>query len=280
MSSIFMRLQTVKPRKGILDRRYQEVAGIKCVCFEPEAAGEEGRVVSQLQESLCCQGQQAFRTGRKLLEAVRGCKDRTECDIPVGYLNVLQSRRCADTQNSALGSRSSEALGLKPLKLGLKSHFMELCKSKQAIDQLFSQEKGWNLSYWKKAVLNLKEVKPHPTTAVLWFPQKHCMEKLDKATSLSTKQDFDSSLRASQVALAWVEDQGERTALKQAWLQRKESESDKAITRVGLTSTREIVPLKAKTKQKRKSLKLGMSLFINSSITSIGLHGTIAGQGS
>ena len=44
-----------------------------------------------------------------------------------------------------------------------KSHFMELYQTKQAIDQLFSQEKGQTYPIEKQFWIK-KEVKPHPTT--------------------------------------------------------------------------------------------------------------------
>ena len=93
--------------------------------------------------------------------------------------------------------------------------------------------------------------------------------ELDKATEARQQNKILTALLEQiQSLLPQVEDQGKRTTFETGLAQLgKESDPNKAITS-GEALLREISDtIEKQNKSKRKSLKLGMSLFINSSIT-------------
>ena len=147
---------------------------------------------------------------------------------------------------------------------------MELYQTKQAIDQLFSQRKRPNLSYWKNSFGSKGSQAPSYNLAVYDF-LKGLYGELDKATEARQQNKILTALLEQiQSLLPQVEDQGRRAAFEAGLAQLgKEARSRQGYFKWGSTSTRnQWYHWKAKTKSKRKSLKLGMSPFINSSITS------------
>ncbi len=150
-----------------------------------------------------------------------------------------------------------------------KSHFMELYQTKQAIDRLFSQEKGQTYPI-EKTVLDQKGSQAPSYNLAVYDFLKGLYGELDKATEARQQdQHPDRALRANPVALATSRRPGQTNCLlKQVWLSLEMRRIQTRLLQVDkLCYAKSVTPLKSKNKSKQKSLRLGMSPFINSSIT-------------
>ena len=128
---------------------------------------------------------------------------------------------------------------------------MELYQTKQAIDQLFSQEKGQTYPI-EKTVLDQKGSQTPSYNVAVYDFLKGLYGELDKATEARQQNKILTALLEQiQSLLPQVEDQGKRTAFEAGLAQLgKESDPDKAISS-GETLLREISDSIEKQKQKQ-----------------------------
>ena len=141
---------------------------------------------------------------------------------------------------------------------------MELYQTKQAIDQLFSQEKSQTYPI-EKTVLDQKGSQAPSYNLAVYDFLKGLYGELDKATESRQRTNILTALSEQiQSLLPQVEDQAKRTAFEASLAQRIQT---RLLQVDKLCYAKSVTPLKSKNKSKQKSLRLGMSPFINSSIT-------------
>ena len=249
--------QAVKPKEETaLDRRYQELLEqVRLLDTEAFQLKKE-ELVSQLQEAYTAKDSKRIEQEGKLLEAVQEMQDRTGV-TSVDYLKYFYQSLSDARLTPELRTKAAD-LALKLYRAQAfeeawdsKSHFMELYQTKQAIDQLFSQEKGQTYPI-EKTVLDLKGSQAPSYNLAVYDFLKGLYGELDKATEARQQNKILTALLEQiQSLLPQVEDQGKRTAFETSLAQLgKESDPDKAITS-GEALLREISDTIEKQKQKQ-----------------------------
>ena len=249
--------QVVKPKEETaLDRRYQELLEqVRLLDTEAFQLKKE-ELVSQLQEAYTAKDSKRLEQEGKLLEAVQEMQDRTGV-TSVDYLKYFYQSLSDARLTPELRTKAAD-LALKLYRAQAfeeawdsKSHFMELYQTKQAIDQLFSQEKGQTYPI-EKTVLDQKGSQTSSYNVAVYDFLKGLYGELDKATEARQQNKILTALLEQiQSLLPQVEDQGKRTAFEAGLAQLgKESNPDKAITS-GEALLREISETIEKQKQKQ-----------------------------
>ena len=249
--------QAVKPKEETaLDRRYQELLEqVRLLDTEAFQLKKE-ELVSQLQEAYAAKDSKRLEQEGKLLEAVQEMQDRTGV-TSVDYLKYFYQSLSDARLTPELRTKAAD-LALKLYRAQAfeeawdsKSHFMELYQTKQAIDQLFSQEKGQTYPI-EKTVLDQKGSQAPSYNVEVYDFLKGLYGELDKATEARQQNKILTALLEQiQSLLPQVEDQGKRTAFEAGLAQLgKESDPDKAITS-GEALLREISDTIEKQKQKQ-----------------------------
>ena len=249
--------QVVKPKEETaLDRRYQELLEqVRLLDTEAFQLKKE-ELVSQLQEAYTAKDSKRLEQEGKLLEAVQEMQDRTGV-TSVDYLKYFYQSLSDARLTPELRTKAAD-LALKLYRAQAfeeawdsKSHFMELYHTKQAIDQLFSQDKGQTYPI-EKTVLDQKGSQTSSYNVAVYDFLKGLYGELDKATEARQQNKILTALLEQiQSLLPQVEDQGKRTAFEAGLAQLgKESNPDKAITS-GEALLREISDTIEKQKQKQ-----------------------------
>ena len=249
--------QAVKPKEETaLDRRYQELLEqVRLLDTEAFQLKKE-KLVSQLQEAYAAKDSKSLDQEGKLLEAVQEMQDRTGV-TSVDYLKYFYQSLSDARLTPELRTKAAD-LALKLYRAQAfeeawdsKSHFMELYQTKQAIDQLFSQEKGQTYPI-EKTVLDQKGSQTPSYNVAVYDFLKGLYGELDKATEARQQNKILTALLEQiQSLLPQVEDQGKRTALEAGLAQLgKESDPDKALAS-GEALLREISDTIEKQKQKQ-----------------------------
>ena len=249
--------QAVKPKEETaLDRRYQELLEqVRLLDTEAFQLKKE-ELVSQLQEVYAAKDSKRLEQEGKLLEAVQEMQDRTGV-TSVDYLKYFYQSLSDARLTPELRTKAAD-LALKLYRAQAfeeawdsKSHFMELYQTKQAIDQLFSQEKGQTYPI-EKTVLDQKGSQTPSYNVAVYDFLKGLYGELDKATEARQQNKILTALLEQiQSLLPQVENQDKRTAFEAGLAQLgKESDPDKAITS-GEALLREISDTIEKQKQKQ-----------------------------
>ena len=249
--------QAIKPKEETaLDRRYQELLEqVRLLDTEAFQLKKEG-LVSQLQEAYAAKDSKRLEQEGKLLEAVQEMQDRTGV-TSVDYLKYFYQSLSDARLTPELRTKAAD-LALKLYRAqafeeawDAKAHFMELYQTKQAIDQLFSQEKGQTYPI-EKTVLDQKGSQTPSYNVAVYDFLKGLYGELDKATEARQQNKILTALLEQiQSLLPQVEDQGKRTTFEAGLTQLgKESNPDKAITS-GEALLREISDSIEKQKQKQ-----------------------------
>ena len=249
--------QAVKPKEETaLDRRYQELLEqVRLLDTEAFQLKKE-ELVSQLQEAYATKDSKRLEQEGKILEAVQEMQDRTGV-TSVDYLKYFYQSLSDARLTPELRTKAAD-LALKLYRAQAfeeawdsKSHFMELYQTKQAIDQLFSQEKGQTYPI-EKTVLDQKGSQTPSYNVAVYDFLKGLYGELDKATEARQQNKILTALLEQiQSLLPQVEDQVKRTAFEAGLAQLgKESDPDKAITS-GEALLREISDTIEKQKQKQ-----------------------------
>ena len=249
--------QAVKPKEETaLDRRYQELLEqVRLLDTEAFQLKKE-ELVSQLQEAYAAKDSKRLEQEGKLLEAVQEMQDRTGV-TSVDYLKYFYQSLSDARLTPELRTKAAD-LALKLYRAQAfeeawdsKSHFMELYQTKQAIDQLFSQDKGQTYPI-EKTVLDQKGSQTPSYNVAVYDFLKGLYGELDKATEARQQNKILTALLEQiQSLLPQVEDQGKRTAFETSLAQLgKESDPDKAISS-GEALLREISDTIEKQKQKK-----------------------------
>ena len=249
--------QAVKPKEETaLDRRYQELLEqVRLLDTEAFQLKKE-KLVSQLQEAYTAKDSKRLEQEGKLLEAVQEMQDRTGV-TSVDYLKYFYQSLSDARLTPELRTKAAD-LALKLYRAQAfeeawdsKSHFLELYQTKQAIDQLFSQEKGQTYPI-EKTVLDQKGSQTPSYNVAVYDFLKGLYGELDKATEARQQNKILTALLEQiQSLLPQVEDQGKRTAFEVGLAQLgKESDPDKAIPS-GEALLREISDTIEKQKQKQ-----------------------------
>lgn len=249
--------QAVKPKEETaLDRRYQELLEQVHLLDTEAFQLKKEELVSQLQEAYAAKDSKRLEQEGKLLEAVQEMQDRTGV-TSVDYLKYFYQSLSDARLTPELRTKAAD-LALKLYRAQAfeeawdsKSHFMELYQTKQAIDQLFSQEKGQTYPI-EKTVLDQKGSQTPSYNVAVYDFLKGLYGELDKATEARQQNKILTALLEQiQSLLPQVEDQGKRTAFETGLAQLgKESDPNKAITS-GEALLREISDSIEKQKQKQ-----------------------------
>ena len=249
--------QAVKPKEETaLDRRYQELLEqVRLLDTEAFQLKKE-ELVSQLQEAYAAKDSKRLEQEGKLLEAVQEMQDRTGV-TSVDYLKYFYQSLSDARLTPELRTKAAD-LALKLYRAQAfeeawdsKSHFMELYQTKQAIDQLFSQEKGQTYPI-EKTVLDQKGSQTPSYNVAVYDFLKGLYGELDKATESRQRTSILTALSEQiQSLLPQVEDQAKRTAFEASLAQLgNETDPDKAIAS-GQALLREISDTIEKQKQKQ-----------------------------
>lgn len=249
--------QAVKPKEETaLDRRYQELLEqVRLLDTEAFQLKKE-ELVSQLQEAYATKDSKRLEQEGKLLEAVQEMQDRTGV-TSVDYLKYFYQSLSDARLTPELRTKAAD-LALKLYRAQAfeeawdsKSHFMELYQTKQAIDQLFSQEKGQTYPI-EKTVLDQKGIQTPSYNVAVYDFLKGLYGELDKATEARQRTNILTALSEQiQSLLPQVEDQAKRTAFEASLAQLgNETDPDKAIAS-GQALLREISDTIEKQKQKQ-----------------------------
>lgn len=249
--------QAVKPKEETaLDRRYQELLEqVRLLDTEAFQLKKE-ELVSQLQEAYTAKDSKRLEQEGKLLEAVQEMQDRTGV-TSVDYLKYFYQSLSDARLTPELRTKAAD-LALKLYRSQAfeeawdsKAHFMELYQTKQAIDQLFSQEKGQTYPI-EKTVLDQKGSQSPTYNLAVYDFLKGLYGELDKATESRQRTNILTALSEQiQSLLPQVEDQAKRTAFEASLAQLgNETDPDKAIAS-GQALLREISDTIEKQKQKQ-----------------------------
>ena len=249
--------QAVKPKEETaLDRRYQELLEqVRLLDTEAFQLKKE-ELVSQLQEAYASKDSKRLEQEGKLLEAVQKMQDRTGV-TSVDYLKYFYQSLSDSRLTPELRTKAAD-LALKLYRAqafeeawDAKAHFMELYQTKQAIDQLFSQEKGQTYPV-EKTVLDQKGSQAPSYNLAVYDFLKGLYGELDKATEARQRTSILTALSEQiQSLLPQVEDQAKRTAFEASLAQLgNETDPDKAIAS-GQALLREISDTIEKQKQKQ-----------------------------
>ncbi len=249
--------QAIKPKEETaLDRRYQELLEqVRLLDTEAFQLKKEG-LVSQLQEAYAAKDSKRLEQEGKLLEAVQEMQDRTGV-TSVDYLKYFYQSLSDSRLTPELRTKAAD-LALKLYRAqafeeawDAKAHFMELYQTKQAIEQLFSQEKGQTYPI-EKTVLDQKGSQAPSYNLAVYDFLKGLYGELDKATESRQRTSILTGLSEQiQSLLPQVEDQAKRTAFEASLAQLgNETDPDKAIAS-GQALLREISDTIEKQKQKQ-----------------------------
>ena len=249
--------QAIKPKEETaLDRRYQELLEqVRLLGTEAFQLKKEG-LVSQLQEAYAAKDSKRLEQEGKLLEAVQEMQDRTGV-TSVDYLKYFYQSLSNERLTPELRTKAAD-LALKLYRAqafeeawNAKAHFMELYQTKQAIDQLFSQERGQTYPI-EKTVLDQKGSQAPSYNLAVYDFLKGLYGELDKATEARQRTSILTGLSEQiQLLLPQVEDQAKRTAFEASLAQLgNETDPDKAIAS-GQALLREIGDTIEKQKQKQ-----------------------------
>ena len=249
--------QAIKPKEETaLDRRYQELLEqVRLLDTEAFQLKKEG-LVSQLQEAYAAKDSKRLEQEGKLLEAVQEMQDRTGV-TSVDYLKYFYQSLSDARLTPELRTKAAD-LALKLYRAqafeeawDAKAHFMELYQTKQAIDQLFSQEKSQTYPI-EKTVLDQKGSQSPSYNLAVYDFLKGLYGELDKATETRQRTSILTGLSEQiQSLLPQVEDQAKRTAFEASLaLLGNETDPDKAIAS-GQALLREISDTIEKQKQKQ-----------------------------
>ena len=249
--------QAVKPKEETaLDRRYQELLEqVRLLDTEAFQLKKE-ELVSQLQEAYAAKDSKRLEQEGKLLEAVQEMQDRTGV-TSVDYLKYFYQSLSDVRLTPELRTKAAD-LALKLYRAqafeeawDAKAHFMELYQTKQAIDQLFSQEKGQTYPI-EKTVLDQKGSQAPSYNLAVYDFLKGLYGELDKATEARQRSSILTALSEQiQSLLPQVEDQGKRTAFEAGLAQLgNETDPDQVIAS-GKALLREISDTIEKQKQKQ-----------------------------
>lgn len=249
--------QAVKPKEETaLDRRYQELLEqVRLLDTEAFQLKKE-ELVAQLQEAYTAKDSKRLEQEGKLLEAVQEMQDRTGV-TSVDYLKYFYQSLSDERLTPELRTKAAD-LALKLYRAqafeeawDAKAHFMELYQTKQAIDQLFSQEKGQTYPI-EKTVLDQKGSQAPSYNLAVYDFLKGLYGELDKATEARQRTSILTALSEQiQSLLPQVEDQAKRTAFEASLAQLgNETDPDKAIAS-GQALLREISDTIEKQKQKQ-----------------------------
>ena len=249
--------QAIKPKEETaLDRRYQELLEqVRLLDTEAFQLKKEG-LVSQLQEAYAAKDSKRLEQEGKLLEAVQEMQDRTGV-TSVDYLKYFYQSLSDARLTPELRTKAAD-LALKLYRAQAfeeawdsKAHFMELYQTKQAIDQLFSQEKEQTYPI-EKTVLDQKGSQSPSYNLAVYDFLKGLYGELDKATETRQRTSILTGLSEQiQSLLPQVEDQAKRTAFEKGLaLLGNETDPDKAIAS-GQALLREISDTIEKQKQKQ-----------------------------
>lgn len=249
--------QAVKPKEETaLDRRYQELLEqVRLLDTEAFQLKKE-ELVAQLQEAYTAKDSKRLEQEGKLLEAVQEMQDRTGV-TSVDYLKYFYQSLSDARLTPELRTKAAD-LALKLYRAqafeeawDAKAHFMELYQTKQAIDQLFSQEKGQTYPI-EKTVLDQKGSQAPSYNLAVYDFLKGLYGELDKATEARQRTSILTALSEQiQSLLPQVEDQAKRTAFEKGLaLLGNETDPDKAIAS-GQALLREIGDTIEKQKQKQ-----------------------------
>lgn len=249
--------QAIKPKEETaLDRRYQELLEqVRLLDTEAFKLKKEG-LVAQLQEAYAAKDGKRLEQEGKLLEAVQEMQDRTGV-TSVDYLKYFYQSLSDARLTPELRTKAAD-LALKLYRAqafeeawDAKAHFMELYRTKQAIDQLFSQEKGQTYPI-EKTVLDQKGSQAPSYNLAVYDFLKGLYGELDKATESRQRTSILTGLSEQiQSLLPQVEDQAKRTAFEAILAQLgNETDPDKAIAS-GQALLREISDTIEKQKQKQ-----------------------------
>ena len=249
--------QAIKPKEETaLDRRYQELLEqVRLLDTEAFQLKKEG-LVAQLQEAYAAKDGKRLEQEGKLLEAVQEMQDRTGV-TSVDYLKYFYQSLSDARLTPELRTKAAD-LALKLYRAqafeeawDAKAHFMELYQTKQAIDQLFSQEKGQTYPI-EKTVLDQKGSQSPSYNLSVYDFLKGLYGELDKATESRQRTSILTGLSEQiQSLVPQVEDQAKRTAFEASLAQLgNETDPDKAIAS-GQALLREISDTIEKQKQKQ-----------------------------
>lgn len=249
--------QAIKPKEETaLDRRYQELLEqVRLLDTEAFQLKKE-ELVSQLQEAYAAKDSKRLEQKGKLLEAVQEMQDRTGV-TSVDYLKYFYQSLSDARLTPELRAKAAD-LALKLYRAQAfeeawdsKAHFMELYQTKQAIDQLFSQENGQTYPI-EKTVLDQKGSQSPSYNLAVYDFLKGLYGELDKATESRQRTSILTGLSEQiQSLLPQVEDQAKRTAFEASLAQlENETDPDKAIAS-GQALLREIGDTIEKQKQKQ-----------------------------
>ena len=249
--------QAIKPKEETaLDRRYQELLEqVRLLDTEAFQLKKEG-LVSQLQEAYAAKDSKRLEQEGKLLEAVQEMQDRTGV-TSVDYLKYFYQSLSDARLTPEMRTKAAD-LALKLYRAqafeeawDAKAHFMELYQTKQAIDQLFSQEKGQTYPI-EKTVLDQKGSQSPSYNLAVYDFLKGLYGELDKATETRQRTSILTALSEQiKSLLPQVEDQAKRTAFEASLAQLgNETDPDKAIAS-GQALLREISDTIEKQKQKQ-----------------------------
>ena len=249
--------QAIKPKEETaLDRRYQELLEqVRLLDTEAFQLKKEG-LVSQLQEAYAAKDSKRLEQEGKLLEAVQEMQDRTGV-TSVDYLKYFYQSLSDARLTPELRTKAAD-LALKLYRAqafeeawDAKAHFMELYQTKQAIDQLFSQEKGQTYPI-EKTVLDQKGSQAPSYNLAVYDFLKGLYGELDKATESRQRTSILTGLSEQiQSLLPQVKDQGKRAAFEASLAQLgNETDPDKAIAS-GQALLREISDTIERQKQKQ-----------------------------
>lgn len=249
--------QAIKPKEETaLDRRYQELLEqVRLLDTEAFQLKKE-ELVAQLQEAYAAKDSKRLEQEGKLLEAVQEMQDRTGV-TSVDYLKYFYQSLSDARLTPELRTKAAD-LALKLYRSqafeeawDAKAHFMELYQTKQAIDQLFSQEKGQTYPI-EKTVLDQKGSQSPSYNLAVYDFLKGLYGELDKATETRQRTSILTGLSEQiQSLLPQVEDQAKRTAFEASLaLLGNETDPDKAIAS-GQALLREISDTIEKQKQKQ-----------------------------
>ena len=249
--------QAIKPKEETaLDRRYQELLEqVRLLDTEAFQLKKE-ELVAQLQEAYASKDSKRLEQEGKLLEAVQEMQDRTGV-TSVDYLKYFYQSLSDARLTPELRAKAAD-LSLKLYRAqafeeawDAKAHFMELYQTKQAIDQLFSQEKGQTYPI-EKTVLDQKGSQAPSYNLAVYDFLKGLYGELDKATESRQRTSILTGLSEQiQSLLPQVEDQAKRTAFEASLAQLgNETDPDKAIAS-GQALLRKISDTIEKQKQKQ-----------------------------
>lgn len=249
--------QAIKPKEETaLDRRYQELLEqVRLLDTEAFKLKKEG-LVAQLQEAYAAKDGKRLEQEGKLLEAVQEMQNRTGV-TSVDYLKYFYQSLSDARLTPELRTKAAD-LALKLYRAqafeeawDAKAHFMELYRTKQAIDQLFSQEKGQTYPI-EKTVLDQKGSQSPSYNLAVYDFLKGLYGELDKATESRQRTSILTGLLEQiQSLLPQVEDQVKRTAFEASLAQLgNETDPDKAIAS-GQALLREISDTIENQKQKQ-----------------------------